>query len=522
MKVLEVKNIGLKGIASDPSAWSLPPEFITYGINFRVFANQLISAGGYETLSEAPVQFNPGYIQHIWSTSSGLWLVAGRDAVYSFDGANWTNISSTAGYDAIGVNQELDWVGCQIGKIPVVNNPQVYPEYWSPVSPGQILQPLPWVAGTSDWAEAGQQCKLIRSHNNFLWALDLVDNGTEIPDGVRWSHPADINGLPPSWDETDPAYLAGKMQLGGDGGRIIDGQSLRNSFVVYSENAIDIFDENFNTEFVWSRRELSSTVGLLSKNCLIEVKGTHFFLADGDIVKNNGTGIESIIHNRLRRRLTSNMNVDFYHRAFAVRNNTIKEVWFCVPEGRAEYPNTAYIYNWTDDSWAIRDLPEVAHANYGPVTEPPRTWETWRGTWDEQNTSWGSRQRTPLNDTIIAVDNEASKLLVLDYDIISEVDLNTVVERTNFPLEGHPKVNTITRVYPHMEGTTPVEIQFGSQKRAGGPVRWKPAVTFTPGEDRKVDLRTTGELHAWRIKSLGTGTWRISGMTIEYADGGLR
>ena len=101
-------------------------------------------------------------------------------------------------------------------------------------------------------------------------------------------------------------------------------------------------------------------------------------------------------------------------------------------------------------------------------------------------------------------------------------ELGTRIERIGFPLEGHDDVTTITRVYPHLQGTQPLTIQFGSQKKAGGPVRWQPSVSFTPGVDRKVDLRTTGALHCWRLESVGFGNWEMSGMTLEYESGAKR
>lgn len=537
-KLLSLNNIGTKGLNTDVTQWDLPPEFITSGVNFRIFANAIRTSGGYADWSVSPVMFNPGHIMHVGATSGDYWLVAGRTAVYSFDGQNWSDVSSAAGYAGLGPDDELNWTGCMLGKIPIINSPQHSPEYWSPPSPGQLLQPLNF-SPTATWDETDKSFQVIRSHKNFLFALNLQEGLNEIPDGYRWSHPADINGLPFTWDETDQSALAGIAQLGGDGGAIIDGQSLRDSFAMYSENSIDILDFT-GDEFVWRRRELSNTVGLLSKQCLIEVKGTHFFLADGDIVKNDGNSIESIVHNRIRRQLTARMNTDYYHRSYAVRNNSLKEMWFCVPEEGAEYPNVAYIYNWKDDTWAIRTLPyetspavdpldppiidkAVAFSGYGPQSAPTLAWDDWQGTWDSQERVWGSRQRTPLDDTIVGVDGAGSSLLVLDpTDIRNSGPLGTRIERTNFPLEGMRQVTTITRVYPHMQGTEPVQIQFGSQDYAGAPIRWKPAQTFTPGMDRKLDIRTTGELHSWRIQSLGEGNWVMSGMDIEYTPNGVR
>jgi hypothetical protein len=531
-QVLEIENIGAKGLNTDLAAWSLPPEFLTFGVNFRVFANQLQTAGGWENWSTAPVDFDAAHVIHVGATSGEYWLVAGRSAVYAFDGTTWTDISSLAGYAAIGPDQELNWTSCLMGQFPIINNPQVYPEYWGgpslePPSPAFAMQPLPWDFGVGNtWDDVNQQARIIRSHKTFMFALDLINNGVDERDAYRWSHPADINGLPPQWDDTDPLYLAGKANIGSRTGRIVDGQSLRDSFVIYSEGGVSILDFDPNSAFVWRRRELSSALGLLSKDALIEVKGRHYFLSDGDIAANDGNQVGSIMHNRVRRMLSSRISTDYYQRAFAVRNFPFSEIWFCVPIDGAEFPNLALIYNYQDDTWATRDMPdppvELAFAGYGSQVVPTTSWDTWAGTWDQQTRVWGSVVRTPLDDTIVGVNRATSELIFLDPKDTREVELGTRVERIGYPLGGHDDVTTITRVYPHIEGTQPLTIQFGSHDKAGGAIRWKPAVLFTPGVDRKIDIRTTGELHAWRFQSEGFGNWNLSGFTVEYEAGAKR
>jgi hypothetical protein len=519
-ELLSLNNAGSKGINSDIKPWELEPEYITSGANFRIFAGAIRASGGSEVWSSTTA-FNPGFIIPVATVSADYWIAAGRSDVKVFDGATWTSIGSAAGYGGLGANDELNWTGCMLGSIPIINNPQAHPEVWVPQSTGQVMTPLQFDASNT-WQAKGFSFKVIRSHKNFLFALNLTEGATELPNSYRFSTPADINGLPFTWDETDLSGLAGKAQIGGDSGSIIDGLSLRDAFAIYSETAITMLDFT-GDEFVWRARELSSTIGLLAKDCLTEVKGTHFFLSDGDIVKNDGNRIDSIIHNRLRRRLASGISEATFNNSFTVRHDALKEVWFCVPEEDSFYPNVAYIYNWQDDSWSIRDLPEggVAFAAYGSQAEATTTWDSWLGTWAEQQGVWGSRVITPLDNTIIGVGNEASSLLLLD-PVIPSTDLKTVIERTDFPLEGHRQVTTITRLYPHIEGAGTLQIQVGSQDYAGSPIRWQTPKTFIPGVDRKIDVRTTGELHCWRLLSVGGISFDFSGMDIEYSRSGLR
>ena len=521
-ELLRIINIGEYGLATDPAPWVLPPEFITSGLNFKVVSGSIVLTGGSELWSTAGINFSPAFPFHVGSTSGDFWLVAGRSAVYVFDGVTWTAVSSAAGYTTLGTDDELRWTGCMLGQIPIINNPQVHPEYWAPQQATQILQPLDFDSSNT-WAAKGYSADVIRSHKNFLFALNLHEGGTDFPDSYRWSHPADINGLPATWDETDDAFLAGKAALGGEGGQIIDGYSLRDAFCMYSESAIDILDYT-SDEFVWRRRNLSNTTGLLSRNSAIEIKGTHFFLADGDIVKNDGNSIISVAHDRIRKDLSRRIDINNYDRSYAVRNDGSKEIWFCIPESGLDYPNIAYIYNWRDNSWAIRDIPtDVAFSNYGSQTPTPETWDGATGqTWDSQRRTWNSPRATPLDDTIVGADPVTGSLHLLEVTGTSDDDFAAFIERTDFPLVEERQVTTITRIYPHMSGDGPVDIQFGSQDFPGAPVRWKPAVSFNPSTDRKVDIRTTGELHCWRYSATGKISFDLSGFTIEYVKDGLR
>lgn len=516
MPILRIGNVAKAGVNSDVSPWELGQEFLTYGINFRIRNDKVTSFGGYETWTTSPVAFFPGFMMPVKS-SSDFWLVAGRNSIRVFDGQNWHDISNPTGYPGMGPDDELNWTGCMLGRIPVINNPQHYPEYWNPQSAGTAMQSLPFDAGNT-WQAKGYTFQVIRSFKNFLIAMNLQEGSTSLPEILRWSHPADGGSIPVSWDETDPTLLAGKSQPLGS--RIIDGHSLRDAFAVYSEDRINVMDYTGDT-FVFRFRELSSTIGLINKRCVTEVKGVHMILGDGDIVTNDGNSLNSLIHKRLRRRITANMSTGFYSRSFVARNTVTKEVWFCVPEDRAEYPNVAYIYNWRDDTWSIRDLPEVSHVALGPRSTPAQSWDETVGSWDEQQGVWGSRERTPLDDFMMAVRPDSS-IAALEDVTINEGSNTSTIERTDFPLEGHESVTTITRLYPHMEGTEPVQIQVGGQEYAGGPIRWKPSVTFTPGQDRKIDVRSTGKLHAWRVKSSQPGNWAFSGMDIEYVVDGRR
>jgi len=515
-----ISNIGLKGLNTDLTAWDLPAEFITDGSNFRVQSNNIISTGSYTAWSIPPINLLPGLVARVGTIGGDFWLVVGRNGVYVWSEPTWTNIDSIAGY-TLAIDGELDWTVAMLGRIPIINNPAHVPEYWSPQSAGQIMQPLEFSPGV-DWVTAGKSFRVIRSHKNFLFALNLVEGGVTLENSYRWSHPAENNGLPFTWDETDVSSLASIEQLGAEGGVIIDGLSLRDSFCIYSERSINLLDLS-NDEFVFNRRELSSTVGIVNKNSIVEINGSHLFLSDGDIFKNDGNKIQSIIHNRLRRRFNSRLNASAFNRSFVIRNTVMKEVWFCVPENKSKYPNIAYVYNWADDSWALKDLPpSLTHASYGSQSDTILTYDTVTSTYDSIGSTYDAGNRTPLDETVIGCRSNDGALIFMDPVDEFDVNIDSKIERTGFALNGVVANFTVSRIYPYMAGKVPVNIQIGAQARIGGPVTWSALTLFDPSVDRKLDIRISGALFCWRVSSIGIGKWSMSGMSVEYALTGSR
>ena len=128
---------------------------------------------------------------------------------------------------------------------------------------------------------------------------------------------------------------------------------------------------------------------------------------------------------------------------------------------------------------------------------------------------------TASGDMLVGVSHTGSNLIMLDA-ATAPTDLNTLIERTDLPIEGLRSVTTVTRMFPHIQGTEPVRISLGAQPYAGAPVQWKGFVDFNPSLDRKIDIRVTGALICWKVESVGTGYWRLTGMDIEYELSGVR
>ena len=533
LNLLPINNIGRVGINTDLPQWELEPEYLTDGLNFRVTEGHIEPSGGSKELTSFilnDIMGNSFFVPSVSGIESDIFIGGTSIGLFAYDSIVKKQILNLT----TPVADIYGWTYCRMGAYVICNHPEAGCFYWlSKMGVSDPLAlPLPFDNHGAVWNPALKKTgEIVRSFKNFLFMLNLtetdVNNNVNImPDTFRWSHPANVNTIPVTWDETDQFFMAGIASLGTDSGYIVDGLALRDSFVIYSSNSINMLDLS-GDDLVWRRSSLTTTAGLLTKNCVVECRGNHFMLVNGDIVVNNGNSIDSIAHNRIKRHLNVNISTEAYARSYVLRNDIQKEIWFCIPQEGSATANLAYVFNWKDESWAIRDLPaDNAYAVYGSVNNQGNlSWSDYNkkvpsAIWKSTNDSWGSSSLSPFNNTVVGHTLGATLYDIDDSTNASVV--NTFVERLNYPLDGHRQVNTVIRAYPHIIGS-PVRIRFGAHDYAGAPVRWyKDWITFNPSKDRKIDFRVTGELIAWRIESIDNGRFEFSGLDIEHSRVGQR
>jgi hypothetical protein len=545
LKKLEVRKLSQAGLSTDALPSDLPPNFLTDLRNVRLVARKIQNYKGSRHLDALPAGFVPGYIMNVNDPTGAYWVIAGDNEVYTYDGTNF--VARAAG--PVSVISPIEWSGCQITNIPIVNHPQDFPQFWIRTA-GATFEYLlfrglqPW--NNVDWSAVGgpvngeERARIIRSHKQYLFALDLTSDDPNVgraPAGVRWSAPADIGSVPVQWDPYDTTNVAGVTDLGGEGGQIIDGFSLRDSFVVYRQSAISVFDFK-GGPFVWQIRNVSTTFGLINEDCLVEVNGKHYFIGRDDIYEFDGHTVKPLLDDVIQGRFITEFDIDNFFNAFVVKYDILDEIWFCIPvEGTATaFATAAYVLNWRDNTWTIIDLPYgiARHAAYGTYTIARENWENAVGNWTQYFGPWLTGGSSPVVSTLLAIQGPGESphttegaLTVIDpgdrtYD---ETPNRVFIERVGIPFEGLTTVTTITRVYPIASGDADLAITVGSQDHPNAPVRWKQPVMFNPSKDRKVDVRTTGELHAYRVEYINPGnaeSFSLTGLDFEYSEAGAR
>lgn len=525
--ILNIRDIGGAGLNSDIAPWDLPENALTYGRNFRISSGKIQSAGGSKVGFDADTAGKIGHVAYTEDYSGGrVWIACTTAGIEYYDGDSWETAYALAD------SEPEKWSSCRIGQVLFLNHPNHYPLFMENASATNI-QKLPWSPGNDSW-ENICKAKVLCSHKNFLFALGT----TEVPDAraafssyddrVRWSHPVEPNGRPYTWSDSsngDLSSLAGYVTLG-RGGMIVGGESLRDSFVIYSDYAINVLDYT-GDQLMWRRRTVSQSAGLVSKEAVVEVNGAHFFVSKDDILMFDGNQVRSMLHNRLRKSFQSIFDNERAESVFAVRNDTQNEIYFCIPERRDDLtepgtPNIAFVFNYRDNNWAIRELDterQYTHACFGKAPDLPNPWSDAVTNWNTERQTWQGIGKTPFGSFLLS--SSDTKLYNIDTQS-PDNEVVTKIERTGIPVGGHDLTTTITRVYPHIEGNYPVDIYVGSQQHAGDSVLWRGPVTFRPGVDRKVDMRVTGELHAIRMEASAEGNFNITGCDVEYSMAGKR
>ena len=519
MKSIPLTNLGFVSPISDISSANLGPEVFTTGNNIRAIDDKLVSFNGKSLLYQPTTNFYAGLLDILVLGGNIFNVILGRAICKVYNGTSWYDITPSSLVAApMTLNQELDWTGTKLGNIPIYNNPNHYPVYWSPQSTSQVLQLLKYDA-TQTWKDMLWSCASLRSHKNFLFALNMTENGVQYPYSYRWSHPADINGMPPSWNDADLNYIASKEQISGSNGKIIDGASIRDAFCIYSENAITMLDYA-GDEFVWRARQLSSSYGAIATNTIATLNNVNYFLTDGDIIANDGNNLQSIFTKRVRRSFASSISNSNYKNSFAIAVPNMSEIWFFIVNEGYTNPSIIYIFNTITGTLVTRDCADITHAAYGPLQGADDSFDGGAaGTMDTWPSSFDDLAYSPFSAQVQGTGASDSAIYTLN---VNSGNYDTVLERIGFAPDGLTSATTIVAWYPQFDVTGNISFQAGTQQYIDGPITWKQPIIFNTATDRRIALRTTGKLHCWRFSSIGDTKLKLSGLTIEYVQAGAR
>lgn len=430
------------------------------------------------------------------------------------------------------------WTSAFLGDVLYINRTSHVPRYWGPVS--TKLENLP------NW-DANWRCGSLRAFKDFLVAINVSKAGASYPSMVKWSDLTLAGQVPGSWDHTVTTNSAGENILGELNSPLIDGVSLRDVFILYSETQVWLMEHSGGQE-IFRFRKVFNEGGIINHNCAIEVEGKHFVFGVNDIYVHDGTSKQSIADDRVKDFVFRTMNVKMSDRFFVHHNPNLNEVLFCYVSGDPDVKfvgptrcNKAAVYNYSNNTWGFMDLPNVASmtsANLDQVmtyANATMSYEKIGGTYYGQEDSYQSHNvavSAPLTTGGIT----ASKLYGLDpmdngslaYELDTEGYASAYVERIGLDLDdvGGDLVGfkLLRRIYPQVTiyRSIPLQIQVGASETPSGNVVWDEKQAFDPYTNYKIDTRVSGRYLALRFFVDTPADFEISGFDADVTTAGRR
>ncbi len=443
------------------------------------------------------------------------WIAGADDGVYLFDGNIWTNITPAPFNPPDEYNQ---YTGGILNGVPVINlgcdagNVPWYLDF----SDLTALKPLPgWLPNTS--------VRWLRPFKFHLMAGDVTESSVNIPDKVIWSTAAEPGTVPATW-VPDIDNSAGDTAIGDSESPAIDGAALRGTFIIYKTRSC--YTVNFvGGTFVFSFRQLFTTLGVLARNCVQEYQGVHYVLGDGDAWQHDGQNMQSLWWGRIQSTVFKRIDPVAFRYSFVAVSKPTNEVLFCVADTGEPIPNIAITYAVNSDSIGGRFISNTAHMSNGVVSlgdgddtwatggEPPDTWA------DGLAIAWKQSQFNPSSDGLLMAIPGVSALYELDGAFTDELGepIAGLVTKREFDHGDPQNYKLVTRIWPRIsaDAGANVQVRVGGQSNEGSAVTWSAPVNFSPDFDEYVDTFAEGRFLNYEFIMTEGARVQLEGWDVE-------
>lgn len=406
----------------------------------------------------------------------------------------------------------VNWNGGILSSVLVLNNQEDTPQY--------MYYNEDFLADLPNWP-ANTVAKVVKPFKNYLFALNTTENSIRYPYRVRWSHSADPGVVPSTWDESDKTKDAGFIEIAQTTGQIIDMATLSDNNIIYKEDSV--WSISFVGGYgIFGVQQLFSDDGILAEKCVVEFGGRHFVVGHDDIYIHDGTSKQSIVEDQMRTYFFDNVNADVYEQVYCVKHDEKKQIWVCFPSTDSTECDKAMVWNWRDNTWAIRDLPESRHASWGIINDTTQgTYDTIEESYDETILRYNSRFYNPTAKRLLIAGTTDEKLYYGDTTNQHDGVNYTASVTKNGMLFDTPYMKHITRIFPNVSGTGSITVKLGSEDYPDeGPTYEE--YEFEIGSSYKIDTRVSGRYISLQLESTNGNAWEAESFIFDYDTDGER
>ena len=504
MPIVTIPAVGQYGMRADESEQELPINAWSNVTNMRMRDGFAERAAGTFKLFATPV-VTPYWVAPYATNATTYVVHAGLSAVYVDDGTTRTNITAT-----IPPTGAIDdrWTGGSLNGVLVVNNGQDVPQFWNGTG---LLAAIP------GWNTAWR-CRVLRPFKNYMVALYVTKGGNPYPHMVKWSHACDPGAITAvgGWNEADPCSDAGEVDLAETTDKLVDCLPLGDALCIYKERSMYLM-RYVGGQSIFAFQRLPGSQGCLARGCIAVTPVGHVVLTTGDLILHSGQGAQSLVSGKMRRWLFAQMDTTNAVRSFLVANAATNEVWVCFPTTGNSTCNLALVWNWLDQTFAVRDLPGVTFGTTAALTptSPTETWSSDTQIWSMDATKW---QQVNFNQVEARLVFSGGNIVLADSGTTNDGATYTAsLERTGLAFDNPYSVKMLRSVYPRIDGPTgeTLTIEIGAHMDMESSVTWSAPVTYTIGSTFKADSFATGRFLALRITSTSAFAWRIKSIDLD-------
>lgn len=504
------------GVSFDLPPYAAPPDVYSSVRNMRVTGGGMQRVGGTaEYLQDvgAGMLFPPKWVGT--ATSLGeIWTVyAGAAGVAVCNGIAHHNVTP-AGWSDFDAGTMTSGI---YNGILVFNAPGRAPWYWDGTTAAGSVKALPgFLSGTT--------ARVIAPYSSFIVAGSLIAGAAEGDGRVAWSDAAPYGSVPSTWTPTVTNF-AGELNLSTGVGRIMAMRQLGSGLAVYRVVG-SFMVQSVGRPYVLTARKTAANVGAASTNCVADAMGMHAVVTTGDIVLSDGTNVKSIGDKRVKSWIFSQVSERGLAVAHVLTMPNKAEILFCFPQGQDDSCNLAYVWNYIDDKWSVRDLPNVTHTHstYVPQGVGVTTWDSDPGTWDEDFVAWDSTPRGGFYERAVCSSAYHGRLYVFDEgDLwIDGLPVAGELERLSMPIGDSGRVKYVDRVFPRVVGTPgqTVYVQVGGQIDAADSIIWGPEQAYTLGSSDGISCEVMGRFISLRFRAQSSEQWTVCGWQLQVRERG--
>jgi len=498
-----IKGLGEGGLNTDQSPVNIPPNIFSDVLNVRFDDGCVQTITGETTYLTVPNA--PNYGIH-WRRPDAGYNIFARDGniLRSDSAGNFSTMFNSVSSEYT----NSDWQGTLFngGFAVILNNGKSTPLYclYNDPAADHTFQPLPGWNYTSGLTVTA---KVVRSINYSLVSANLtLNNGgivTYAPGTIRISTQAATGSIPQIWMPGLTTDTADEFELSSTS-PILDMLDLRGNLFVYSQDSINIISVGSSTRV----QQYSKTYGILNTDCVVEYDGNHLVVDKNDIYIHNGSGsIESVADFRIKKYFFNNINKLKLNMVHVVKDIYHKEIWVCYPKGTSNYCNEALVYQYKNNTWTKRVLPNTTYAFKGPSIV--------------DNTFQYIQENVYMTTS-------ATQTLVTDnshlmWNGVALSNYDSYIEHTKMSAGDVTGSNLVAAIFPVFDlcDDSIISIRVKGQNRYNDDVDLSvddgnTTFYFDPNRDSigyKVDPRSNGRLLNFRITSMGY--WRLANITFD-------